>query len=69
LYVWEDRALFELLTIISTNPTMNRAVKVPLSSRSLMASSAGPTIKEKPAMAVSFPSVLTGVLNNIAHRK
>jgi hypothetical protein len=33
-----------------------------LSSRPLIVSSAGPTIRKKPAMAVSFGSVLTEIL-------
>ncbi len=41
---------------------MNNAVKVALSSKPLIANNAGPTMRKKPAMAVSLPSVLTRIL-------
>jgi hypothetical protein len=65
----EDRDLFELLTIIKTNPTMNSTVNVGLSSRPLTAKSAGPTIREKPAIAVSLPRVLTKIPMSIAYHE
>jgi len=41
---------------------MNNAVKVALSSKPLIANNAGPTIRKKPAIAVSLPRVLTRIL-------
>ena len=41
---------------------MNNAVKVALSSKPLIANNAGPTMRKKPAMAVSLPIVLTKIL-------
>jgi len=41
---------------------MNSTVKAELSRKPLIANSAGPTIRKNPAMAVSLPRVLTGIL-------
>jgi len=41
---------------------MNSTVKVELSRNPLIANNAGPTMREKPAMAVSLPRVLTKIL-------
>ncbi len=60
--VWANRALFEPLKIINTNPTMKSTVKVELSTKPLIVNKAGPTMRKKPAMAVSLASVLTGIL-------
>jgi hypothetical protein len=41
---------------------MNSVVKVELSSRPLVASNAGPTIRKKPAMAMTLARFLTMIL-------
>ncbi len=41
---------------------MNSTVKVELSMKSLIASNAGPTIRAKPARAVSLARILTKIL-------
>jgi len=58
----DNLALFELLTIINANPTMKSTVKVELSRKPLIANNAGPTMRKKPAIAVSLPRVLTDIL-------
>jgi hypothetical protein len=57
-----DRFRVERLTKTSKNPRMKRTVKVVLSRRSFSASSAGATMKEKPAIAVSLPIIFTKIL-------
>jgi hypothetical protein len=47
---------------MSTKPAANSTVKVVLSSRPFIVSSAGPTIREKPTIAMTLPSILTEIL-------
>lgn len=58
-----SRRRVEKLTRISRKPRMNATVNVVLSRRSFSARIAGATMKEKPAIAVSFPNIFTGLLS------